>query len=505
MKHNLDTIKLGVGKALVIGNKPPVITLDKYAHIETLRKRELNESFGFWDSASPNFQTYYPEVKAEDLQPKAEDYVYPVVRALSEVTVRRSWNPISFAKPGVLKDSRELLKAQTVYPNHEALIGNELGVVTEVEWQESYTTPNGIVVPAGILATLMIDAKANPKTARNIISKPPIIHSVSVTVSFAWEKSHPEMDDDVFWSKIGKTDSEGKLIQRVASEILSYSEISLVPHGADPYAMVVDESKKISNPDYAKKAASLSDDKGRPLYFFYTFGKSNETLSLRDDNDTSEINNNEEFDKPDSKPQNNSKMKDLVALLNGLVAAGSIQLSDNQNTVTEENVNTVLVSALKKGNDASVKLASITDELTQTKNALKTAQDSLSALEAEKDFISVGKEALKSTQEESVRLYKATLGDKADSKVIEELEKASFKDATANVKKYQAELDNSFPQNCGDCGSSNITRMSASAGGGEQSEGKQKPTNKSIAEVSESFMKEASKPSISNLHGEAIK
>lgn len=70
---------------------------------------------------------------------------------------------------------------------------------------------------------------------------PPSIHSNSVSVRFIWDKSHPNLDEDEFWNKLGTYDEKGNLICRVVKEIVSYYETSLVSHGADPFAQKIDE------------------------------------------------------------------------------------------------------------------------------------------------------------------------------------------------------------------------------------------------------------------------
>ena len=279
-KKFIDKIRLGSGRSLMVGNVP-----DQVANVVgtcSTGKCDLGvEKFGLFESATPNFETYYPDVKdAASIKPENDEFITPIFRMLSEVIVRKSYNPVDFSMNSVLKNSMNKLLGQTVYPNHEALIGNELGSVSKVFWQESYTTKAGVKVPAGINGVFKIDAKAHPNVARKILMDPPAIHSNSVTVEFEWEQSHPKMDLNEFRSKIGTYGADGQLIRRIATYVRNYHETSLVPHGADPFAQKVDEKGKINNADYANSVYSLAaQDKEKPRLFYFDYREDLLTLN----------------------------------------------------------------------------------------------------------------------------------------------------------------------------------------------------------------------------------
>lgn len=109
--------------------------------------------------------------------------------------------PTDFSKNGVLKASMKLMLGQTVNCDHETSIGNAIGSVSQVMWQEGYTDGK-FKIPAGINGVLKIDGKSNPRIARGILMEPPSIHSNSVTVQFRWDKSHPELDNNEFWENL---------------------------------------------------------------------------------------------------------------------------------------------------------------------------------------------------------------------------------------------------------------------------------------------------------------
>ena len=156
-------------------------------------------------------------------------------RLLSETIVSKNWNPTDFGQNGVLKASMKMSLGQTVNCDHETNIGNAIGAVSQVMWQESYKD-GSFTIPAGIDGILKIDGKANPRIARGILMEPPSIHSNSVTVQFKWDKSHPQMEDNEFYQKLGTYDSKGVMVRRMVTEIVRYLETSLVSHGADSFA-----------------------------------------------------------------------------------------------------------------------------------------------------------------------------------------------------------------------------------------------------------------------------
>jgi hypothetical protein len=260
----LERIRLGFGNNLVIGNSGPAMKLDKLIH--THNPTIQVESFGLFDSAAPNFNTYYPEVEAKDLTPNDAEFVEPVYRALSEVTVHKRYNPIDFSMNGALKKSMGLLRGQTIYPNHEAMVGNELGAVSEVSWEDSFKQGN-ILIPAGINAKMKIDGKSHPRIARGINMNPPSIHSTSVTVEFLWEKSH-DIPADEFFSKLATYDKSGQQYRRIATEIKKYDEISFVSHGADPFAQKKNEDGGIANPQHANRTYNSEEKKAQRWFFF---------------------------------------------------------------------------------------------------------------------------------------------------------------------------------------------------------------------------------------------
>ena len=90
-----ESIILNAGHALIMSHKPDKIRLTQVNKKLEEEPQDVQQ-FGLFDSATPNYTTYYPEVTEEDLNPDEKDFIEPVFRMLSNVTVHAAWNPIHF-------------------------------------------------------------------------------------------------------------------------------------------------------------------------------------------------------------------------------------------------------------------------------------------------------------------------------------------------------------------------------------------------------------------------
>lgn len=498
-KVQIDIINLTSGQSLIFGNVVPKAKLNQINDKQSEYKRLDVTKFGFFESASPNFVTYYPDIKPEDLKPSEEGFVFPLFRGLSEVIVHKKWNPIDFSKNGVLKKSLNLLVGQSVYPNHEMLVGNELGVILDAEWQKAYKTEDGIEVPAGINVRLKIDGKAHPTIARGIQMEPPSVHSTSVTVEFAWEQSHPNLSSDEFWNKLGTFDEQGVLIRRVVTEVRRFHEISLVPHGADPFAQKINEANgNIVNPVYADKTYSLSDGSGSSKARVYFFSYKEDLVSSSENPEVKPVETNND---------NNKNMKQqLLAFIAAtqLVIAGAENMDDTQLTEAVQN-------AMKGKVD---EVARLNAELTTEKGKVTTLETDKSNLQAKVDELTpnaeIGKATLEATRAEVEKAYKLTAKDNLDAGILSVIKDADFKTLTALGRTYNIALNQDFPGVCNDCQSTNVSRQSTisndsgiathtkPAAGTEGNENKKLSDN----EVSNSFKqgKYKTKTTVSKLH-----
>lgn len=440
-KEFFDKLRLDSSCSLILAHRPDLLTMEQVAKKEEMEKRSIGQ-FGLFDTATPNFSNYYPDVKVEDLAPKDGEFIRPIFRALSETIVHRKYNPIDFSKNGVLKASMQKLLGQTVYPNHEAAIGNQLGVVSKVSWQNGYVTEDGVKVPAGINAEFKIDGKSHPGIARAIMMDPPAIHSNSVTVSFGWEQSHPKMDSNEFRSKIGQFGADGELIRRIVTSIPLYHETSLVAHGADPFAQLITDDGKIANPNYAAGIEKLSDKKtGTQVYFF---NYKTDTVFL------------EENPNPNPPPiLKNKPMKDYLVQLALVLAITDASFATLEEADMQKKINEKLASlqadAKKAGTVASLQTEVDAEKLKVTNLTTELA--------AEKALASVGKKALDDTRKDVIRMY-TVLNGAPDATMLEVFNKGEHTTLSSFQVQYQKLMDEKYPGTCNTCQSTDISRNS---------------------------------------------
>jgi hypothetical protein len=473
-----DTIRLCAGHSLILGHCPEKLKMDKVNSKIEQDPQDLGK-FGLFDSSSPNYTTYYPEVTANDLNPKDEEFIEPIFRMLSNVTVNPTFNPIYFSSE-VLKKSMYKLIGQTVNIDHEMAVGNAIGSISAVEWQNPYTTKDGIKVPGGINGNLKIDGKSNPRIARGIMMNPPSINANSVTVTFAWKKSHPNMSDEEFWGKLATFDSEGKFIQRVVTEIQAYHETSLVGHGADPFAQKIGKDGKIVNPAYAKSRYSLSDESLKDEeteYVFYDWKQFNGNdfgINLTSNNNT--INNNNQTDKD---------MKTTLLLLEAIFGFEANSLTEENYEEKLKTINTELgtLRADKAKTPVPIKvldlegLQAIETEIT----TLRTFKAGVPTDMTEKlAMAKIGSDVVTELREDTKRLYKLSVeSTKEDVALIDIIDKADHTSLKALHKQYDTLTDGKFKFTCTKCGTGeHVTRASASAKVDEPD-----VTNKSMAEL----------------------
>lgn len=467
MKKRTGIVTLASGHSLILGS---LNQNDKLGINNDLA------NFGLFNLAPDESIAEYASLAASLGDEEGQEFIRPIYRGLSETIVRRSFDPIDFSQPGVLKASMPLIVGQTVYTNHFAYVGNEVGSVENAMWENSYEV-NGIRIPAGFNLQMKIDAKSHPKLARGILMDPPSVHSNSVTVNFAWEQSHPKMDYHEFRNKVGSIGADGKLIRRIATEINAYFETSFVSHGADPYAQKVGKDGKIVNPGLAQRRDSFSEELSPSSNFHFFSFKEKESFSVTDTTPLSEeptIPNNDN-NKQDNKNKviMNKKLALALALLAGYTFADNdASLSDEQ---FEQDVDTKgLMEALEKADLAAL-----------AANAARTSEleTQLSALTEEKTGLE-GQVAQLTQDAAEIPAYKAqilneTLGfhttvnnGTPDEAIKKTLEGADLKTLQAFHATFKGQMENAFPTCCQDCGSDNVARNSASGEEGEQ--GKQK-------------------------------
>lgn len=458
-KEHLDSMVIGQGHTIMAGYIPEAVGAKAFSENYYKWKNPTPDSiaqFGFW-GGDIDYNTYYPNLDKSELTPKDEEFIEPMFRLLSETIVSKNWNPTDFGQNGVLKASMKMLLGQTVNCDHETNIGNAIGAVSQVMWQESYKDGH-FTIPAGINGILKIDGKANPRIARGILMEPPSIHSNSVTVQFKWDKSHPQMEDNEFYQKLGTYDSKGVMVRRMVTEIVRYLETSLVSHGADSFAQKIGSDGKIINPTFAKRTwasyEEYRDDKSKQ--YFFTDYKSD--LSSFQENDT-----RDSFNDNDAKDNhsNENNMNELEKFLESLFGDNMLTLEEGK----EMNQETV-VACIQNLVSSRNTLQTSVDNLTTEKTSLTEQISNLNAEVANlKEMATVGKNHIASLRESAVETYKKLMGENADETIVTMLnaETTGITTLVSLTKDYQARLEEKFPLTCSKCGSKDVNRASSVA------------------------------------------
>ena len=449
---NTEVLTLQGAKAIIRPNLPSNLSMEAVDRIMKEGTKGEIEKFGLFDGASPNYTTYYPDVTSADLTPTDAEFIYPVYRVLSKIVIDPAYRAIDFTQGDILKKSRNLLVGQAVMVDHEMMSGNVLGVIQAVYWQEAYTTEDGVKVPAGINAKLKIDGKANPRLARLIMMDPPALHSCSVTVRFNWDKSHPDLSDEEFYSKLGTKDSKGNLYSKHVSKILMYYENSLVPHGADPFAKKV-ENGQIVLAKQAEKIYQMSfaDDSifrhnsyftpigGKPSPYNCVSMSFSDLISDHEDDNT-----------------NNFKLNNTDMELSELLVSLGL---DPTTIANQESFVTHIKGVLAE-------IGTLTQTVTDKDTEIGTLTQTVTSLTTERDealtFKAQAEEVVNFKKNEAKRLLTILKGDKADAALLTAIDTMAVAAVEGLIADYQGQVENLMPLSCKDCGSKNVSRASVS-------------------------------------------
>lgn len=471
----VDTMVLGSGHSMMVGNLTNKIALPSFSEKFYQASRVEVDKFGLFGS-NTDYNTYYPDVTPEDVKPKDSEFIEPVFRMLSNCIVAKNYMPTEFPKD-VLKASMGLLVGQTVNCDHETEIGNAIGSVKEVSWQNAYTDETiGIEIPAGINAVLKIDAKANPRIARGIMMDPPSIHSNSVTVQFEWKPSHSFEKEWEFYDKIGTIAEDGTMVRRIVTKIISYKETSLVSHGADPFAQII-KNGKINNPQYA--GATYYSFSDMPPMDEKTLRSKIAYLDFKDIRSNDIMYNTS---KPNYEGNQNPKiqndMNELQKFLDQLFSDGVLSLAEGSTPSMEV--------ALSQVKDLVVAKNSLTQEKAKADQKISELQGEVTSLKeqisANQAMVNIGTSHLSEVRSSAIASYKKLYGDdKVDQNILALLEADSTNIETLLSLKatYDAQLDEKFPMRCAKCGSHDVSRASSSIQGNDPEDGTMKNSENS--------------------------
>ena len=479
--------------------------------LNDIKSNFSRSAFGFSDS-----NKFFPGIDVNaDVQPKPEDFIDAPFRLLSATMVAGgTWRATDFSKGTILKDSIDKLAGKPVYKDHNTDLDNWVGIVKVPKWTESFTDVKGNKIPAGIDALLSIDAKTNPKIARGVLSGG--IFSNSVTVDFNWVPSHDIENQYEFDQKVGQIGEDGRMICREVVEILDYYESSLVWLGADPYAKLIDSQGSLVNPDltnaYEVENENVRNGYSKEGKYSVSFSTTQGLISLSRLQATKNNNNMEpilealrlalgigvevevtpamvatlslttEPDAAIARKVNNFERLSKVALASAdtdevtpIVAAG--EEAEVSETISEELValkkadlaklkaSANTLESLKIG-DAPVtqealtslqaeagKVTSLTAELAKATEDKNTAEASLAA---ELPFAIQGKSFVAKQQNEAIRLYKLSAGEKA-SEAVEKLFKEAKPEAVEGLlNQYAGSVTAAFNGRCKKCESTDF-------------------------------------------------
>ncbi len=224
-------------------------------------KKALETSLYLWQRNQANQTNVNVDAGQEPSTPTGDQIVKAEFRALSQTLLRN--RGLDFSQPGVLETGVAMLMGKAVYPNHDfADINNSLGSVSKTWWDSAGADSNGI---PGINCEIQIDALMNLKIARGLMMTPPFINSMSLTVAFEFDYSHPNLvEDRKFWGLIGQ-EVDGQIVRLIVTKIVDIWEASLVSLPEDRNAKKLPgesgEKEESFSADVDKEPAAEIEDK----------------------------------------------------------------------------------------------------------------------------------------------------------------------------------------------------------------------------------------------------
>jgi hypothetical protein len=342
------------------------------------------------------------------LNPQEEDFIYVPVRMLSAAEVQGKTINFAHNNGQALRDAVGKFNDIPIMKNHNFVVEDCIGRTQECFWDE--TTPGA---PMGVTGMMRVDSKMDPKTARGLITG--LLDSVSVTVQFDFEKSHPNLKDDEFFWKLGE-EVEGKTVQALVTEVTRLYELSVVWQGADTHAKTIQDGT-IKSPGLSQQLPTPHLKEETPM--------------------------------------------DLTKLLAKLGLTGE---------QTPEQLETALDAAISAATAAGAqsleaKVTSLTEQvavLNTEKSGLSAANDSLK-LEIEKlrPQATLGETFLADQRKEAKRLYEIVAGATKDPAMLALIEGASLEVSKGFITTFEPQAEAIAPLTCTSCGGKHLTRKAS--------------------------------------------
>jgi uncharacterized coiled-coil protein SlyX len=460
----VELLDLNVGHSIIRGHKPDNLPLEAIDRIQKEAKRENFASFGLFDTSTPNYYTYYPSVKAEDLNPQDAEFVYPVFRMLSSIVIYPTRLAIDFTEGNVLKNSMPLLKGQSLYVDHEMTTGNVMGSIMDVFWQEAYVT-DGVKVPAGINGLLMIDGKSNPRIARAVMMNPPSIHSSSVQIQFAWKPSHKFKDQNEFMAKLGTYDAKGVLVRKVVEEVLRYAENSLVPHGMDPFAKKLNNGKIVLAKSAGKVYAMQFSEKelARDPFMAVTTTPDHTPYHL------ASMNFSEIVDTTPTNITDTQQLNDTVMFEQMLESLGFTAEQFADEAALTAHIQAQLTALAERTTEVETLTGTVAerDATIVTLNETVTERDATITSLNEKvtTLTTLAEGEVGKIRTSAKKFYNLVKGDKADSALLTSIDAMGAEAANAILTEYEQQYNTLVPLTCNACHSTDVTRKASTTPG----------------------------------------
>lgn len=345
------------------------------------------------------------------LSPTEADYIYIPVRALTAACVQS--DTINFGHLGgkALQEAVTKFNDLPVLKDHQFSVDNWIGRTQGAFWDTS--TPGA---PPGVTLMMKVDAKADPKCARGLVSG--MLDSVSVTVQFDFEPSHPNMKPEDFFWKMGEV-VDGKTVQALVTDVTRLYELSVVWQGADVYAKSVKEDG-IHTPGLSHQLPTQPTPK--------------EELPMKN------------LAKRLGLAEGDHSEEQLMAALEDSFKAAATTL-ETQVTALKAEVET---------KDAAV--TALTTEVTELKAAVEPIKAELETL---KPKATLGDTFLSEQRAEAARLYAIVSDGKQDASLAKLISEASLETAKGFIATFGPQAEAIAPLCCQSCGSKSVSRKAS--------------------------------------------
>ncbi|AXR68245.1 hypothetical protein [Leptospira mayottensis] len=331
-------------------------------------------------------------------------------RMLSAVLIEGYW--ADFRKPGVLESATEYFTTK-IYTDHQRSVRNSIGITRDPIFTNRNNVP-GIDSVFRIFKAFGSDVIARLKT------KPALIDANSVGISFAYEKSHPQLDN--FYGRLGEI-VEGEYVRLIVTKVLEIPETSLVTIPADRTA------RKFAGFDFSQ--SNLTNNQEDKMKIKRTIlsllGADSQKFGLSSGE-------GESVELP------SEKMESVLEEAGKTIA--KLQDQARQSAVLQSNLNQF---AKLFGSEVFPEGIDFASKVTELQSLLEEPKKLLTA-----------------EREKAVSAYRVFTKNQPDSAIEALIQGANLEQAKAFSKHYGASLENSHPLKCEDCGSNKVSRASGS-------------------------------------------